>query len=53
MFMFIKSYNKLKKRRGSYRKAPTTKVCSDCAMEIPVAAKNVDIVEILLYKIKK
>jgi large conductance mechanosensitive channel len=36
MFMFIKSYNKLK--RGET--VPKTKVCSDCAMEIPFAAKK-------------
>lgn len=37
VFMFIKSYNKLK---GSEAPAPKTKICSDCAMEIPVAAKK-------------
>jgi large conductance mechanosensitive channel len=37
MFMFIKSYNKLKKEDVVVAK---TKVCSDCAMEIPVAAKK-------------
>ena len=37
MFMFIKSYNKLKREEVV---APKTKVCSDCAMEIPVAAKK-------------
>src|SRR5574344_2852332 len=35
VFMFIKSYNKLK---GEQVEAPTTKVCNDCAMDIPVAA---------------
>lgn len=35
--MFIKSYNKLK---GIEAPAPKTKVCSECAMEIPVAAKK-------------
>lgn len=41
MFMFIKSYNKLKKEEEEVpAPAPTTKVCSDCAMEIPVAAKK-------------
>ena len=40
MFMFIKSYNKLKKEEVVTEKAPTTKVCRDCAMEIPVAAKK-------------
>jgi large conductance mechanosensitive channel len=37
VFMFIKSYNKLK---GIEAPAPKTKVCSECAMEIPVAAKK-------------
>ncbi|WP_198305140.1 large conductance mechanosensitive channel protein MscL [Arcobacter vandammei] len=37
VFMFIKSYNKLK---GEQVEAPTTKVCNDCAMDIPVAAKK-------------
>ena len=37
MFMFIKSYNKLKKDDVVVAK---TKVCSECAMEIPVAAKK-------------
>jgi large conductance mechanosensitive channel len=40
MFMFIKSYNKLKKEDIPAPAAPTTKVCGDCAMEIPVAAKK-------------
>ncbi len=38
VFMFIKGYNKLK---GAEEAAPaTTKVCTDCAMEIPIAAKK-------------
>jgi large conductance mechanosensitive channel len=37
VFMFIKSYNKL---RNVEAPAPKTKICSDCAMEIPVAAKK-------------
>ena len=37
MFIFIKSYNKLKKEEVVVAK---TKICSDCAMEIPVAAKK-------------
>lgn len=37
MFIFIKSYNKLKKEEIVVAK---TKICSDCAMEIPVAAKK-------------
>ena len=40
MFMFIKSYNKLKKEDVVVAKAPTTKVSDDCAMEIPIAAKK-------------
>ena len=40
MFMFIKSYNKLKKEEVVAEVAPTTKVCSECAMEIPIAAKK-------------
>lgn len=40
MFMFIKAYNKLKKEEVKEVKAPTTKVCGDCAMEIPLAAKK-------------
>ena len=36
-FIFIKSYNKLKKDEVVVAK---TKVCSECAMEIPVAAKK-------------
>lgn len=39
MFMFIKSYNKLKKEEVVVVEA-TTKVCGDCAMEIPIAAKK-------------
>ena len=37
VFMFIKSYNKPK---GIEAPTPKTKVCSECAMEIPVAAKK-------------
>ena len=40
MFMFIKSYNKLKKEEDKPATIPTTKTCSDCAMEIPLAAKK-------------
>ena len=40
MFMFIKSYNKLKKEEVVAEVAPTTKICSECAMEIPIAAKK-------------
>lgn len=38
VFMFIKGYNKLKEPEESA--APTTKVCGECAMEIPIAAKK-------------
>lgn len=38
VFMFIKAYNKMKEPEEEA--AVTTKVCSDCAMEIPVAAKT-------------
>ena len=38
VFMFIKSYNKMK--APEEEAAPTTKVCGDCAMEIPVDAKK-------------
>jgi large conductance mechanosensitive channel len=37
MFMMVKAYNKLKATEPA---APTTKVCSECAMEIPLAAKT-------------
>lgn len=37
MFMFVKGYNKLKAKEPEA--VATTKVCPDCAMEIPVAAK--------------
>jgi len=36
VFMFIKGYNKLKE--PAVESEPTTKVCSECAMEIPLAA---------------
>ncbi len=38
VFMFIKAYNKLKEPEEEA--APTTKVCGECAMEIPVGAKK-------------
>jgi large conductance mechanosensitive channel len=38
MFMFIKAYNKMKEPKEAA--APTTKVCGECAMEIPLAAKK-------------
>ncbi len=37
VFLFIKAYNKMKKEEP--KAAPSKKVCSQCAMEIPVAAK--------------
>ncbi|KAB7885383.1 large conductance mechanosensitive channel protein MscL [Poseidonibacter ostreae] len=40
MFMFIKSYNKMQKKEEEVPAEPTTKVCGDCAMEIPIAAKK-------------
>jgi large conductance mechanosensitive channel len=40
MFMFIKSYNKMQKKEEEVPAEPTTKVCSECAMEIPIAAKK-------------
>ncbi len=38
IFMFIKGYNKMKEPEEVV--APTTKVCGECAMEVPVAAKK-------------
>lgn len=40
MFMMIKAYNKMKGEEEPKPAAPTTKICSDCAMEIPLAAKK-------------
>jgi large conductance mechanosensitive channel len=41
MFMMIKAYNKMKgEEETPAPAAPTTKVCSECAMEIPLAAKK-------------
>jgi len=37
IFMFIKAYNKMKVEEPEAE--PTTKICSECAMEIPIAAK--------------
>jgi large conductance mechanosensitive channel len=39
MFMFIKAYNNMKKEEPEPEEEPTTKVCEQCAMEIPIAAK--------------
>ncbi len=38
VFMFIKGYNKLKEPAPA--PVPTTKKCSECAMEIPLEAKK-------------
>lgn len=41
MFMMVKAYNKLKAAEPAAEvPAPTTKVCPECAMEIPIAAKT-------------
>ena len=41
MFMMVKAYNKLKAAEPEAAPAaPTTKVCPECAMEIPLAAKT-------------
>lgn len=41
MFMMVKAYNKLKATEPEAAPAaPTTKVCPECAMEIPLAAKT-------------
>jgi len=40
IFMFVKGYNKLKREEPKEAPAPTTKVCEECAMEIPIAAKK-------------
>ncbi len=37
VFMFVKAYNKMKEPEAE---EPTTKVCGECAMEIPIAAKK-------------
>jgi large conductance mechanosensitive channel len=37
MFMIIQAYNKIAPK---VEEAPTTQTCSDCAMEIPTAAKK-------------
>ena len=38
VFMFIKFYNRLKEEEPEAE--PTTKVCGECAMEIPIDAKK-------------
>lgn len=40
MFLMVKGYNKLKTQEPVIEIAPTTKICSECAMEIPLAAKK-------------
>lgn len=40
MFMMIKGYGKLIKKEEAPIPAPATKACSECAMEIPLAAKK-------------
>lgn len=41
MFMMVKAYNRLKATEPAVEPAaPTTKVCGECAMEIPLAAKT-------------
>lgn len=40
MFLMVKGYSKLKSEEpASEPAAPTSKICSECGMEIPVAAK--------------
>ena len=40
MFMLVKGYNKLREEEEQAPAAPTTKVCSECAMEITITAKK-------------
>ena len=40
MFMMVKGYNRLKSQESVVEIAPTTKICFECAMEIPLAAKK-------------
>lgn len=40
IFMFIKSYNKLKNEPEPEPEAPTEKTCPECAMKIPIDAKK-------------
>ncbi|MDX9814039.1 MAG: large conductance mechanosensitive channel protein MscL [Sulfurimonas sp.] len=40
MFMVVKSYNKLRAEEPEVVAEPTEKVCGECAMSIPVAAKK-------------
>jgi large conductance mechanosensitive channel len=38
IFMFVRSYNKMKQEEPEAE--PTTKICNECAMEIPLDAKK-------------
>lgn len=40
MFVIVKTYNKLKEQENTAPAEPTEKVCGECAMKIPVAAKK-------------
>lgn len=40
MFMFIKSYNAMKKKEEEALAEPTEKTCPECAMSVPIAAKK-------------
>jgi len=40
IFMFVKGYNKMKEEEPEVEPEPTTKVCGECAMEIPIEAKK-------------
>lgn len=39
IFLFVRSYNNMKRKEEEV-KAPTTKKCGECAMEIPIEAKK-------------
>jgi len=39
MFIMVKTYNRLKIVEPAEPVAPTTKICPECAMDIPLAAK--------------
>jgi large conductance mechanosensitive channel len=40
MFVIVKTYNKLREQENAAPVEPTEKVCGECAMKIPVAAKK-------------
>jgi large conductance mechanosensitive channel len=40
MFVIVKTYNKLREQENAAPAEPTEKVCGECAMKIPVAAKK-------------